>query len=321
MKNNISPFEDWRVHKNINYVSSKGLEAAIKVALELGMPLLVTGEPGTGKSMLAPYVTQMLGGDPEQDLLVFNAKTTSLAKDLLYQYDALGHFRNSRNGKQEISVMDYISFNSLGKAIIESSEKRQVVLIDEIDKAPRDFPNDVLFEFERLAFKIDEVPLEALKKWNTQNGEKLSINDQGFVHVAPLADNKTNRPILILTSNSEKSLPEAFLRRCIYYNIRFPSSKKLFEIVKKNVNISPEFEERMLEAAVLHFQHLRDKRGLKKKPATAELLAWIHVIDQQNININSDDPKELEKLAMSYSILAKTKEDLNQLSKNVELDT
>ncbi|MEM8887669.1 MAG: MoxR family ATPase [Bacteroidota bacterium] len=233
------------------YLIDKGLEAAVEVALDLEMPLLVTGKPGTGKTKLASYVAKKMGCE----LLEFYTKTSSKARDLFYKYNALSHFRDSRDPKNKVNTMGYISYESLGRAILSSPEKRSVVLIDEIDKAPRDFPNDVLFEFEQLGFKIDEASAEEAQSWAKEQKWKLNPDDQGFFRYDKTSG---NRPILILTSNSEKNLPDAFMRRCIYYHIEFPGPERLREIVTANLTLSDNFRDNMLEHAIQHFIDVRN---------------------------------------------------------------
>ncbi len=287
----LPPYESiTQINAPMGYVASPALRDAVNVAIALGQPLLLTGEPGTGKTQLAFSVAYELGLEKP---MVFNTKTTSVAKDLFYRYDSLTHFRDSQmpDKQGKIDIHDYITFEALGKSIMDSNLKRSVVLIDEIDKAPRDLPNDLLNELENMQFEVRET------------GEKYLAN-------------KDNRPILIMTSNSEKNLPDAFLRRCIYYHIPFPDKPILEEIIRKRLKLSPTFTGQMVSAAVDHFLQVRLSRGLRKPPATAELLAWVHILDTQNININGDIQAQIQQLYMSYSVLAKNKEDLQKLRGN-----
>jgi MoxR-like ATPase len=268
------------------YVAAPALRDAVNVALSLGQPLLLTGEPGTGKTRLAYSLAHELGLEKP---LVFHTKTTSTARDLFYRYDSLGHFHDAQlKDDKSIDIRDYISYEALGLAILRSQQQRSVVLIDEIDKAPRDLPNDVLNELEEMRFTVRET------------GESFEAE-------------AANRPIIILTSNSEKNLPDAFLRRVVYYHIPFPDEDTLAQIVESQLTLSDDFRQRMLADAISHFMEIRKSKGLRKAPATAEFLAWIHILDQQQIDFTSDLPEQLERLAMSYSILAKSNEDLKKL--------
>jgi MoxR-like ATPase len=267
------------------YVASPALRDAVNVALALGQPLLLTGEPGTGKTRLAWSIAHELGLEAP---LVFYTKTTSNARDLFYRYDSLAHFQAAQLAQTQPDIRQYITFEALGLAIRESGKRRAVVLIDEIDKAPRDVPNDMLNELENMAFTVRET------------GESFKSDP-------------ANRPIIILTSNSEKNLPDAFLRRVVYFHISFPDAQTLSQIVQNRLLLSESFRSQMLQAAIRHFMDIRQNKGLRKPPATAELLAWIHILDRENIDINADVEAQLQKLAMSYSILAKNKEDLDKL--------
>jgi MoxR-like ATPase len=283
----LPPYADFtRRSAASTYVAAPALRDAVNVALSLGQPLLLTGEPGTGKTRLAYSLAHELGLEKP---LVFHTKTTSVARDLFYRYDSLGHFHEAQlKEKKAIDIRDYINYEALGLAILRSTQQRSIVLIDEIDKAPRDLPNDVLNELEEMRFTVRET------------GETFSADS-------------ANRPITILTSNSEKNLPDAFLRRVVYYHIPFPDEKTLNRIVESQLSLSEDFRSRMLEDAIAHFMEIRQGKGLRKAPATAEFLAWIHILDEQQIDLHSDLPEQLERLAMSYSILAKSNEDLKKL--------
>ena len=270
------------------YIPSDALIDAVNVALSLGQPLLLTGEPGTGKTQLAYHIAHYFGlGSP----LVFTAQTSSTAMDLFYKYDALGHFQYNQNNKDPLSIEAledrFIRYNALGEAI--RTQKRAVVLIDEIDKAPRDLPNDVLFAIEKLSFRVPELKNKEFKT------------------------DKKMRPIIILTSNSEKNLPDAFLRRVVYFHIPSPTGEELLDILKDKTD---GFSEDELAYIVDHFAKT-DKLPMKKKPATAELIYWALLLKEIEFPITklgsklgTDDKKKLDK---SYSVLAKNKEDLDLL--------
>lgn len=294
-----------------HYIAEKGLSDAVNVALVLGQPLLVTGEPGTGKTRLADSVAHELGAP----LFRFYTKTSSTATDLFYQYDALARFRDSHiPERREKTTEDYITYQALGKAVLladpeissgENQEEyiskagldkyerpvRSVVLIDEIDKAPRDFPNDLLNEVETMTFTVKETETAFTAREDC-------------------------RPILILTSNSEKDLPEPFLRRCVFFHISFPSADQLKEIVQRRFNDHPEFTPEFIERAIAHFLEIRKIATLKKEPETAEFLTWITILKSLNPDIKDlRAPGEAKLLARSYSVLAKTREDLALLKK------
>lgn len=278
------------------YIPSEGLQAAVNVALTLGQPLLLTGEPGTGKTELAAHIAWVFGLEKP---LRFDAQTTSTAKDLFYRYDALGHFQASQTQKQALSTEEvearFIEYQGLGKAI--KKNQRKVILLDEIDKAPRDLPNDVLAALENLEFKVSEI---------------------GKTYRA----DRANCPIIILTSNSEKNLPDAFLRRVTYYHIPFPDSATLLQILQAKTE---GFSEIDLQAILAHFESLRKGRKvkLKKKPATAELIYWTKLLQKLGLsgaelkNIKTLSEVDKKKLEISYSVLAKTKEDLVALNEMI----
>lgn len=286
-----------------NYAADRGLSDAVNVALTLGQPLLVTGEPGTGKTQLAASIAFELQLPPP---LVFPAKTTSTAKDLFYRYDALAHFHDSHFRKDQLPIESYITYEAVGTAILLSlppdeadlllpaplkgkGPTRGVVLIDEIDKAPRDLPNDILNEIEHLSFTVRET------------GRTFEASP-GY------------RPILVLTSNSEKNLPDAFLRRCVFYHIAFPDARKLREIIERRLGNEDGFSGPMLENAIRHFEEIRSL-PLAKKPATAECLAWLRALRDLQVDPGDLKPGQAEILALSYCVLAKNKEDVTKLQR------
>ena len=297
-KGKLPPFEvNQRLNDPSLYKPSTGLINAVNVALNLGQPLLLTGEPGTGKTQLAYHIAWFFElGDP----LIFNAQTTSSATDLFYRYDALAHFQYNQNNANALSDDEieqlFINYQALGSAIIE--QERKVVLLDEIDKAPRDLPNDVLAAIEKLQFDVPEIN----KTYET------SAN---------------NRPIIIMTSNSEKNLPDAFLRRVIYYHIPFPEAESLLDIISGKVD---QFTQEQLRIIVNHFNNIREDKSLKLKklPATAELIFWANLLKKLNFpiaklpDIAKLSEEEKEQLVTSYSVLAKTREDLETLKEKVQ---
>ena len=290
-----------------NYQLSEALGSAIKVAMTLGQPLFLTGEPGTGKTQLAYKIAHHFGLHNDEGLakpFIFNTKTTSVAQDLFYTYDAVRHFRDanmSNNGGSQ-TLMDYIELQALGKAIalthpeaasqlgMELSEPRHsVVLIDEIDKAPTDFPNDILYEIENMAFEIKEAGI------SIKGGDEF-------------------RPIVIMTSNSEKSLPDAFLRRCVFFHIEFPNEDLLADIVRSHLGENSQYAD---EQFIRHFVQIREAVR-KKKPATAELIGWLRMLElddfiQGSLDFNNLSREQRKLLRFSYSILAKNKDDLKIL--------
>lgn len=291
------------------YHPSPTLLAAANTALLLNTPLLLAGEPGCGKTDFAWYAARALAtalGDPQAATatpLECYVRSDLRARDLLYQYDALARFADAQHPRPDApqraqDARHYIALQSLGIGLM--SPVQRVVLIDEIDKAPRDLPNDVLAALEDLRFDVPEI-----NKTYPPDGQKLPAE---------------HRPIIILTSNSEKGLPDAFLRRVVYYNIPFPAPEELLAILQlKTQNLSKE----ELEAIIRHFNLLRDESvvRLHKAPATAELIFWADLLQRTGFPIlkldeyEDLDPKEKQTLITTYAVIAKTKEDHNALKK------
>ncbi len=296
-----------------DYILHNELVNAVEVAISLGQPLLITGEPGTGKTKLAWKVADELSKDKSAHFspepLIFYTKTSSSARDLFYTYDAISHFQAANvkreAGKKAPQTADFIELQALGKAIALTNPARidasnfatvlpdkaqsSVVLVDEIDKAPRDITNDILNEIENYAFRIKE-----------QNNYQVDYDNQRQI-------------VVIMTSNSEKNLPDAFLRRCVFYHIPFPSGELLFEIVKSQLGAATAFTDKALKDLLLLFDRIR-KQAVRKKPATAELIGWLRILELQGylgLDADQDQDKRGELLRQNLSILVKTKEDLD----------
>ena len=235
------------------FVPGKGLETAINTAIAVGEPLLVTGEPGTGKTQAAYYTAYKLNVEP---VIHFQVKSESSASDLLYYFDMVRYFHDAHEKKgKELKKKDYIEKRALWLAFDRAKETGlpPVLLIDEIDKAPRDFPNDLLHELDKMEFRLIEI----------ENSE-------------PITAPKKLRPIVFITSNSERRLPEPFLRRCVYHNIEFTDETIELAVQARKeefAQLSPEF----VRMAIKRFLFLRDK-PLRKKPATGEFLVWLKVL-------------------------------------------
>ena len=267
------------------YLPDPGLVDAVNVALTLNRPLLLTGDPGTGKSQLARSLAWQLGSrrqlnveakEPEK----FETKSTSAARDLFYAFDAIRCFQASRQVSAQPAQGNtnaaFITYNALGRALlralpdnlvppqVESADvlsgppSRTVVLIDEVDKAPRDFPNDILNEIDEMYFRIPELE-------NVKVGGRNVLRDD-------------MRPIVVITSNSEKNLPDPFLRRCIYYHIPFPAPERLGEILLSRVGQFSRTRGRLIDDAVSFFTQLRERGAAKRKISPAELIDWLTFI-------------------------------------------
>jgi MoxR-like ATPase len=252
------------------YLASPALRDAVNVAVALEKPLLIRGEPGTGKTRLAEAIAEGL----ELELLSWNIKSTSKARDGLYIYDTVQRLNDARFGDRDISdIKNYIKLGVLGRAL--SAPERRVVLVDEIDKADMEFPNDLLHELDRMSFAVDET------------GETIEA-----VH----------RPIVVITSNNEKELPDAFLRRCVFHYIEFPDEAFMRDIVGVH---HPDVEERLLEQVLVVFYWLRDQPEIRKRPSTSELIDWIAALRHAGI-----DPDAIEAELPFLGVLLKRENDL-----------
>ncbi len=225
------------------YVASQELMNSVNISMALKKPLLIKGEPGTGKTMLAEAIAETLG----MELIIWNIKSTTKAQDGLYVYDTVQRLYDSQFGEGSVDdIKKYIKLGKMGEAF--NSDKQVVLLIDEIDKADLEFPNDLLWELDKMEFYINET--------------KETITAK-------------HRPIVIITSNAEKELPDAFLRRCIFHFIEFPSPEKMYEIV--NVHY-PELDKILLSQAMEAFYWIRSMPDVQKKPSTSELLDWLQAM-------------------------------------------
>jgi len=226
-----------------DYVISEPLKNAVNVAIALKRPLLIRGEPGTGKTLLAHSIANGL----EKRLTIWNIKSTTKAQEGLYVYDTVQRLNDSRFGGSDVSdIKQYIKLGKLGQAFV--SPEQVVLLIDEIDKADLEFPNDLLNELEEMSFYIPET------------NESITAN---------------HRPIVVITSNAEKELPDAFLRRCIFHYIEFPNPELMEEIVRVHF---PNIKDNLLREALKAFYKLREIDDFRKKPSTSELIDWIQAL-------------------------------------------
>lgn len=290
-----------------SYIVDPGLRDACNVSLLLGQPLLISGEPGIGKTQFAYSLAWELGLSPP---LKFETKSTSVARDLFYTYDALRRFQDVQSGVNT-DILNYISYQALGVAILRTrkpdqvrhilpsdyqhtNQTRSVVVIDEIDKAARDFPNDLLNELEHMYFRIPEM-----------GNEKIESEPALY-------------PIVIITSNSEKDLPDAFLRRCIYYNLPFPEAKILENIIVRHLGSYVADQDVFLKSALDLFYILRaPQSGLRKKPTTAELLSWILSLHSLGGNLLST-LNNRGTVFLTLSSLTKTAEDQTKAKQIIE---
>ena len=258
-----------------HYVASEDLALAVNAAVRLERPLLVKGEPGTGKTELARQVARSLG----LPLIEWHVKSTTKAQQGLYEYDAVSRLRDSQLGDPRVhEVSNYIRKGKLWQAF--EAEGRVVLLIDEIDKADIEFPNDLLQELDRMEFHVYET------------GETIRARQ---------------RPVVIITSNNEKELPDAFLRRCFFHYIRFPDAETLAAIVRVHF---PDIKDRLLTAALTQFYEIRDVPGLKKKPSTSEVLDWLRLLLAEDLapeDLRQDPRQALPRL---HGALLKNEQDV-----------
>ena len=259
-----------------DYVATEDLKVAVNAAVTLERPLLIKGEPGTGKTELAKQVAKGLG----LEIIEWNIKSTTKAQQGLYEYDAVSRLRDSQLGEERVhDVKNYIRKGKLWQAF--NSDKKVVLLIDEIDKADIEFPNDLLQELDKMEFYVYET------------GETIFARQ---------------RPIVIITSNNEKELPDAFLRRCFFHYIRFPDTDTLKMIVKVH---HADIKESLLTSALTQFFELRAQPGIKKKPSTSEVLDWLKLLLAEDLtpeDIRRDGPNALPRL---HGALLKNEQDVH----------
>ena len=259
-----------------DYVLSPSLRDNVNVAIALGRPLIVKGEPGTGKTLLAHSIAKGLN----KRLIIWNIKSNMKAREGLYVYDTVQRLNDARFGDGDVSdIKRYIKLGKLGEAF--ASPEQVVLLIDEIDKAELEFPNDLLNELDEMSFYIPET------------GETIKAK---------------HRPIVIITSNSEKELPDPFLRRCVFHYIEFPEPDLMTEIVKVHF---PHIEKTLLREALKRFYWIREFDMLRKKPSTSELIDWL-----QALIVGGISPKEVEKQIPFVGVLLKKKEDIDLVEKS-----
>ena len=263
-----------------NYITTEDLEMAVNAAINLEKPLLVKGEPGTGKTELAKQVAIKLG----LTLFEWNIKSTTKAHQGLYEYDAVSRLRDSQLGDKKVNdIKNYIKKGTIWSAF--SSKEKAVLLIDEIDKADIEFPNDLLHELDKMKFLVYET------------GEVISAK---------------KRPIVIITSNNEKELPDAFLRRCFFHYIQFPDHETLSKII--NVHF-PDIKKNLLQSALEIFFDIREVPGLKKKPSTSEILDWIKLLLVEDISVTDLKKEPKDMLPILYGALLKNEQDVQLFEK------
>ena len=259
-----------------DYIATEDLRVAVNAAIVLERPLLIKGEPGTGKTVLAHEVAKAI----DTPLLEWHIKSTTKAQQGLYEYDAVSRLRDSQLGDERVhDIKNYIKRGKLWEAF--TADQRSVLLIDEIDKADIEFPNDLLQELDRMEFHVYET------------GETIKAE---------------NRPVVIITSNNEKELPDAFLRRCFFHFIKFPDPDTMAEIIEVHY---PGLKQRMVSEALNIFYEVRDVPGLKKKPSTSELLDWIKLLLNEDVTpetLRQKDPTKV--IPPLHGALLKNEQDV-----------
>ena len=275
-----------RFEGSSTYVAPKDLRIAVNAAIALERPLLVKGEPGTGKSVLAREVADSLAAP----LIEWHVKSTTKAREGLYEYDAVARLRDSQLGDPRVSdVSNYIRPGKLWEAFV--APERPVLLIDEIDKADIEFPNDLLLELDRMEFFITET--------------RQTVTARA-------------RPVVIITSNNEKELPDAFLRRCFFHYIKFPDAETLAEIVEVHF---PRLKPRLLKAALETFFEIRAAPGLKKRPSTSELLDWIKLLVVEDLDPEAiAETRSGKLLPPLHGALIKNEQDVHLFERLAFLD-
>ena len=264
-----------------DYVASEELMRAVNKAIALEKPLLIKGEPGTGKTMLAQSVAKAL----DKELIIWNIKSTTKAQDGLYVYDVVQRLYDSQFGTDGVDdIKKYVKLGKIGDAF--SSEKQVILLIDEIDKADLEFPNDLLWELDKMEFYIPET------------GETVKAK---------------KRPIVIITSNAEKELPDAFLRRCIFHYIEFPNEELMKEIIKVHF---PDLEDNIIKQTIAAFYYVRSLRDIQKKPSTSEIIDWI-----QALTISGIPVEKITKEIPFAGVILKKNEDIDALERSKKRST
>ena len=260
-----------------SYIATEDLKVAVNAAITLERPIIVKGEPGTGKTMLAHEVAEALGSK----IITWHIKSTTKAQQGLYEYDAVSRLRDSQLGDKKVNdISNYISKGKLWEAF--ESEGRPILLIDEIDKADIEFPNDLLLELDKMEFFVYET------------GETIKAKD---------------RPIVIITSNNEKELPDAFLRRCFFHYIKFPDVVTMEQIVHVHF---PDIKNNLIREAFKIFYDIRDVPGIKKKPSTSELIDWLKLLMTDDVDAKTLKEKDPNKLIPPlHGALLKNEQDVH----------